>query len=75
MPEFYTLVILLINQLGEIGEKQLSVFGSRGGQNLPLNARTPLSRDMRLPTMLYERPAKAHTRSLIRAFFSRLNIL
>ena len=27
MPELYTWVILLINQLGEIGEKQRSVFG------------------------------------------------
>ena len=49
MPEFYTWTILLINQLGEIGEKQLSVFGSRTeqnrteGPNLPLNARTPLN--------------------------------
>ena len=25
-----------IDQLGEIGEKQLSVFGSRGGQTCPL---------------------------------------
>ena len=32
MPEFYTWTILLINQSGEIGEKQHSVFGSRGGQ-------------------------------------------
>ena len=36
MPEFYTWTILLINQLGEIGEKQLSVFGSRGGKIFPL---------------------------------------
>ena len=36
MPEFYTWAILLINQLDEIGEKQLSVFGSRGGQICPL---------------------------------------
>ena len=36
MPEFYTWTILLINQQDEIGEKQLSVFGSRGGQNSPL---------------------------------------
>ena len=36
MPEFYTWVILLINQLDEIGVKQLSVFVSRGGQNCPL---------------------------------------
>ena len=36
MPEFYTWTILLINQLGEIAEKQLSVFGSRGGQICPL---------------------------------------
>ena len=33
MPEFYTWAILLINQSDEIGEKQLSVFGSKGGQN------------------------------------------
>ena len=43
MPEFYTWTILLINQLGEIGEKQFSVFGSRGGQIFPLNAHTPLA--------------------------------
>ena len=36
MPEFYTWTILLINQLDEIGEKQLSVFGSRGDQIWPL---------------------------------------
>ena len=36
MPEFYTWTILFINQLGEIGEKQLSVFGARGGQICPL---------------------------------------
>ena len=35
MPEFYTGVILLINQSEEIGEKQLSVLGSRGGQISP----------------------------------------
>ena len=32
MPEFYTWASLLINQIDEIGEKQLSVFGSKGGQ-------------------------------------------
>ena len=32
MPEFYTLVILLLNQSEEIGENQLSDFGSKGGQ-------------------------------------------
>ena len=32
MPEFYTWVILLINQSEEIGEKQLQVVGSREGQ-------------------------------------------
>ena len=32
MPDFYTLAILLINQSEEIGEMQLSVFGSRGGK-------------------------------------------
>ena len=36
MPEFYTWAILLINQQDEIGEKQLSFFGSRGGQNSTL---------------------------------------
>ena len=36
MPKFYTSVILLINQSKEIGEKQFSVFGSRGDQNSPL---------------------------------------
>ena len=35
MPKFYTSVILLINQSKEIGEKQFSVFGSRGGQIAP----------------------------------------
>ena len=34
-----------------------------------------MSRDMRFPTMWYVRPAKAHTRSLIRPFASRLNYL
>ena len=43
MPEFYTWVILLINQYDEINEQQLSVFGSRGGQNSPL-MHVPLSR-------------------------------
>ena len=36
MQNFYTSVILLINQSNEIGEKQVSVFGSRGGQISPL---------------------------------------
>ena len=36
MSEFYTWAILLTNKLDEIGEKQLSVFGSRGGQSGPL---------------------------------------
>ena len=31
MQEFYTLVILLITRLSEFGEKQLLVFGLRGG--------------------------------------------
>ena len=36
-PGYYILVILLINQSKEIGEKQFSVFGSRGGQmHVPL---------------------------------------
>ena len=34
MPNFYTWVIL--NQSEVVGEKQLSVFGSIGGQNSPL---------------------------------------
>ena len=42
MPEFYTWAILLINQEDKIDEKQLSVFGSRGGQNSPL-IHVPLS--------------------------------
>ena len=42
MPEFYIWAILLINQQDEIGEKQLSVFGSIGGQNSPL-MHVPLS--------------------------------
>ena len=36
MPKFYTSDILQINQSIEIGEKQFSVFGSRGGQISPL---------------------------------------
>ena len=36
MPEFYTWVILLINRSKEIGKKQLSIFGSRGGPISPL---------------------------------------
>ena len=36
MPEFYTSIILLINQLDEIGDKQLSGFYSRGGKICPL---------------------------------------
>ena len=36
MPEFYTWTIILVNQLDAIGEKQFSVFGSRGGQISPL---------------------------------------
>ena len=36
MPEFFTWAFLLINRQDEIGERQLSVLGSRGGQNIPL---------------------------------------
>ena len=36
MPQFYTSVILLVNQSKEIGEKQFLVFVSKGGQNSPL---------------------------------------
>ena len=36
MPDFYTRAIPLVNQSEEIGEKQLSVFVSRGGQISPL---------------------------------------
>ena len=36
MPEINTWVILLIDHSEEIGEKQLSVFGSREGQISPL---------------------------------------
>ena len=42
MPKFYTSVILLINQSKEIGEKQFSGFGSRGGQNRPIMHIPPL---------------------------------
>ena len=43
MPEFYTWTILLEkNQWDEIDEKQLSVFGSGEGPNLPLNAHSSL---------------------------------
>ena len=35
MPEFYTWANPLIVQDDEIGEKQLSFFGSRGRQNSP----------------------------------------
>ena len=41
VPEFYTWTIFLINQLGEIHVKQLSVFVPEGAK-LPLYARTPL---------------------------------
>ena len=34
--ELYTSTILLVDQMDEICEKQLSVFGSRGGQISPL---------------------------------------
>ena len=36
MPGLYTWFIHLINHSKEIGEKQLSVFGPRGGQISPL---------------------------------------
>ena len=36
MSDFNIRVIPIINQTEEIGEKQLSVFGSRGGQIGPL---------------------------------------
>ena len=36
MPGFCTWIILLINQSEKHGEKQFSVFGSRGGQISPL---------------------------------------
>ena len=39
MTEFYTLTVLLINQLGEIGEIS---FLLQRGPNLPLDARTSL---------------------------------
>ena len=44
---FPTSVILLINQSKEIGEKQFSVFGSRGGQNSPL-MHVPLCNDYKI---------------------------
>ena len=43
MPEFYPRAILQINQQDEIGEKQLSIYGSRGGKNSPL-MHVPLSK-------------------------------
>ena len=43
MPDFYTLVILLNNQPEEIGEKQLSVLGSRGGLISPSVFKWPWS--------------------------------
>ena len=36
MLKFFTSVILLINRSKEIGQKQFSVFGSKGGQISPL---------------------------------------
>ena len=36
MSDFYTWVVLRMNQSEENGEKQLSDFGSRGGQISPL---------------------------------------
>ena len=36
MPEFYTWIVLLINQSEEVGEKQLSDFGAREGHISPL---------------------------------------
>ena len=36
MPDFYTRVILLNNQSEEIGERQLSGFGSKWGLTSPL---------------------------------------
>ena len=44
MPELYTWVILLIDQSEEIGEKQLSAFGTRWSQISPL-MQVPLSYD------------------------------
>ena len=36
IPDVYTLVIALIHKSQEIGEKKLSLFGSRGDQISPL---------------------------------------
>ena len=41
MPDFYTLVILLINQSEEISEKQMSDLGYRGGHISPLMPLSP----------------------------------
>ena len=35
MPEFYTWTILLINQLGEIGEKQFQLLAPEGAKFAP----------------------------------------
>ena len=43
MSAFYTWVILLTNQSAELGEKQLSVVGSRGCQISPLLMHVTLS--------------------------------
>ena len=43
MPEFYILYISLINQLVDLGEKQLFSFWPQTGRNLPLNTRSSLT--------------------------------
>ena len=57
MPEFYTWTILLINQLGEIGEKRLSF--------LPLKAHTPLSIEANRVDSHQTAPIGAYRSSLI----------
>ena len=60
MPEFYTWAVPLTNQSDQIGEKQLSVFGSRGGQNSPLiyvpllNGRTHGQAQSNMPLQLFQ---------------------
>ena len=61
MPAFYTTAILLINQLGDFREKQLSVFGCFGlkrGPKLPLYARTSFAENtMQANSLLFYLPA------------------
>ena len=56
MPEFYTRVILLINQSEELCEKQLSDLASKWAK-IALNAHTPLLKlPYTLPLALFQVP-------------------